>query len=182
MENIHEHMSKMKDLLSSLEDMIDASKAAFLSNKLSVEKNALFDFIDDLRIIMEDMSKDLPNEIKQARRIVGESEKILTDARNKAAIIIKSAEAEAAQLVDEHELAKKASVQAMQMVEGAKKEAREFRKNAVEYADENLSKAEEAIRAAVDKFSSSVMAVEEQFDETLNGLYETRKELRGVKE
>lgn len=182
MENINEHINRINDQLSAMEDLIDASKSAFLSTKLSIDKTAIYDIIDELRIILEDINKDLPNEIKQARRLISESDKILTDSKNKAVMIVKSAEAEAEQLVDEHELVKKASAQAMQMIEEARKSAREFRKNAVEYADETLAKVEDSVRDSMEKFASSALMIDEQFNETINSLYETRKDLRGVKD
>jgi vacuolar-type H+-ATPase subunit H len=180
MENINDHIARIYDQISAMDDLIDASRATLFSGKLAVDKNALFDIMMELRGILEDINKDLPGEIKQARRIISDSNKMIDDAKNKAAMIVKTAEQESERLVEDHELVKKASVQATHIIDEARRNAREFRKNAVEYGDETLAKIEDSVRTAMEKFGKSAVAIDEQFNETINAVYETRKDLRGA--
>ncbi|MDR2903640.1 MAG: hypothetical protein LBU77_03950 [Clostridiales bacterium] len=182
METIKDYLARIEDQLSKMEDLLESCRTVPFSGKVSVDKHSVYDIIDDLRPIIEDINKDLPNEIKQARRIIADSDKILGDARNKAGMVIKNAEAEAEKLVEEHEIVKRASQQAMQMIEETRKSARELRKNAIEYADEILAKAEESVRESSDKISAQIHSAEEFFSKTVDTLYENRKELRGIKE
>lgn len=182
METIKDYLARIEDQLSKMEDLLESCRAVPFSGKVSVDKHSIYDIIDDLRPIVEDINKDLPNEIKQARRIISDGDKILSDARNKAGLIIKNAEMEADKLVDEHEIVKRASQQAMQLIEESRKSARELRKNAIEYADEILAKAEESVREAGDSFSMQARGAEDFFSRTIDTLYENRKELRGIKE
>ncbi len=182
METIRDYLARIEDQLSKMEDLLESCRAVPFSGKVSVDKHSIYDIIDDLRPIIEDINKDLPNEIKQARRIIADGDKILNDARNKAAMLLKNAEIEAQKLVDEHEIVKRASQQAMQLVEESRKSARELRKNAIEYSDEILARAEEAVRQASDKFTMEARNVEEFFSQTVDTLYENRKELRGIKD
>jgi hypothetical protein len=165
-----------------LENLLESCRAGVLSGKVSVEKQRIYDIIDDLRLITEDIGKNMPNEIKQARRIIADGDKILNDSRNKAQIVIKNAENEAAKMINEHEVIKQASVRAAQMDAESRKSARELRKNAIEYSDEILAKTEEAVRAASERFTTETRGVEDFLNDTADTLYENRKELRGIKD
>lgn len=182
METVVDYLARIDDQLSKMEDLLESCRGVPFSNKVSVDKHQIYDIIDELRPIIDDIGNDLPNEIKQARRIISDGEKIIGDAKMKSDSILQNAEAESAKLVDEHELVKKASAQAMQLLEESKKTARELRKNAIEYADEILSRAEDAVREAMDQAAMQANATQEFFSSTVDVLYENRKELRGIKE
>jgi len=179
MESISVYLQKIEDLLSKIEDIIEASRAVPFSTKVSVDKNAVYDVIDDIRPILDDMSRDLPNEIMQAKRIISDSEKITNDARGKANQLLKNAENDVAKLVSEHEISKLAVEQGSQIVEEAKKSARDMRVNVMEYADEILSKSETILRETLDIYSRRMREVENHISETIDTLYENRQELRG---
>ena len=182
MESVSVHLTKIEDLLSQMEDILEAARAVPFSNKVSIDKQAIYDIIDDLRPVIVDMQKDLPNEIIQAKRVISDGDKILNDARNKAAMVIKSAEGEVQKMTDEHEITKLATAQATQIVEEGKRNARELRLNAMEYADEILAKTEDIIREAADSFVRHSREAEAFFDKTVDKIYDNRQELRGVKQ
>jgi len=181
MESASIHLTKIEDLLSQMEDILEAARAVPFSNKVSVDKQAIYDIIDDLRPTVEDISKDLPNEIVQAKRVISDSEKIQQDARNKASMILKSAEAEVQKMTDEHEITKLATAQAAQIIDEGKRSAREMRVNAMEYADEILARSEEIIRDAADNFVRRARDAESFFNDTIDTIYNNRQELRGMK-
>jgi hypothetical protein len=106
MESISVYLQKIEDLISKIEDIVEASRAVPFSTKVSVDKNAVYDVIDDIRPILDDMSRDLPNEIMQAKRIISDSEKMVNDARVKANQLLKNAENDVAKLLSEHEISK----------------------------------------------------------------------------
>lgn len=181
MEAISVHLAKIEELIGKIEDILEGAKPVPFSGKVAVDKHVVYDIIDDLRPYIDDINKDLPNEIIQAKRVISDSEKIINDARNKANMVLRNADAEIAKLTSEHEITKHANAQAEKIVEDGKKSARELRLNAIEYADEILAKAEDTVRTSLNIFAKSAREVEDTFGETIDLIYENRQELRGIK-
>lgn len=180
MESISAHLAKIEDLILRIEDLLEGSRPAAFSGKVSVDKNKIYDIIDELKPYLDDIMRDLPDEIVKAKRVVADSEKIIDDARGKASMILRSAEAEVEKLVSEHEVTKVANQQADAIVEDARKFAKELRLNAVEYADEILMKTEETVREAQGIFNKSLRMIETSFGDTVDLIFENRQELRGT--
>lgn len=88
--------------------------------------------------------------MKQAKRIVEEKARIITEAKQEAENILDNAESRIAALVDEHEITKKAYEQAEVIISNAKKNAREIRLGTREYADNILGKVEEILDETLD--------------------------------
>lgn len=166
-------MESIYDYLEKLEDVLDNSKAIPFSNKISVDKEELFEIISDIRL-------NLPGVIKQAQRLSDSCDKIINDANNKANSIIREAEDNAQRLVMESEITKLANQQASVIMEEAKQTAREMRIGAVEYADELLANVEKSIKDSLDAFNKTSKQVDEFMANELNIIYENRQELRGT--
>jgi len=165
-------VESLLDYLDIIEDIVDSSKPVPFSNKVSVEKEKLFDVISEIRL-------NLPNEIRQAQRIIEDHDKIINEARNKAMSIIKDAENQVKVLTSEHEIYKIAKNQAGEMVEEAKVNARDMRLSAMEYADEILAKTENMVREAMKDFNQQHRMIDDYFGNTVDMLYQNRQELRG---
>ena len=78
-------MDTVLKLLDELETVIDQSKHMAFSSKVQIDKNELFEIITEIRL-------RLPNELKQAKWVIEERNKILIDAQNEAEEIVKAAE------------------------------------------------------------------------------------------
>ena len=182
METVKDYLAKIELQLSKLDDLLESSRSVPFSSRVSVDKTNIYEIIDEIRPVIEDIGRDLPTEIKQARRIISDGDKIIAEAKTKASMLINSATSEAEKLVEEHEIIKRATQQALQIIDESRKNARDLRKNAVEYADEMLAKAEESVRSTLDRFSSQAQASEEALSNMIDTLYENRKEIRGIKE
>ena len=180
MEAVNVHLTKIEDFLSQIEDLLEAARSAPFSSKVSIDKQALYEIIDDIRPALGDLQKDLPNEIMQAKRVIEDRDMIINDARNRAGMMIKTAEGEVQKMTEEHEITKQATVQAGQIIEESKRNARELRLNAMEYADEILAKSEDIIRDAADSFVRRAREAEAFFNDTVDTIYNNRQELRGV--
>ena len=178
MESINVHLQKIEELILQIEDVLEGSRPVAFSSKVQVDKNRLYDVIDELKPHLDDIVRDLPDEIVKARRIVADKDKILEDATSKASLMLRQTEADMDRRVSEHEIAKKAAVQADIIVEDARKFAKELRINAYEYADELLRKAEETVRAAQGSFNQSLREIEASFSETIDTIFENRQQLR----
>jgi vacuolar-type H+-ATPase subunit H len=167
-------MESLLDYLDMLEDLLDSSRSVPFSNKLSVDKEKVFDIIRDIRL-------NLPNEMRQAQRVVEEHDKILSDAKLKSAAIIKEAESTAKNLTNNHEIYKRATEQATEVVEETNKKARDMRLNAMDYADEILAKTEQIVKEAQDNMVELYKGINDHFKQTNEILHSNREELHGVK-
>ncbi|MDR1540177.1 MAG: ATPase [Clostridiales bacterium] len=167
-------MESLLDYLDMLEDLLDSSKSMPFSNRVSVDREKIFDIIRDIRL-------NLPNEIRQAQRIIEEHDKIINDAKIKAASIVKEADGTAKMMTNNHEIFKRATEQATEVIEETKKNARDMRLNAMDYADEILAKTEKIIQEAMTNIDQQHQMINEYFAKTTDVLYSNRQELRGGK-
>lgn len=165
-------MESLLDYLDAIEDILDTSKSVPFSNKISVEKERIFDIISEIRL-------NLPNEIRHAQRIIEDHDKIINEAKARAAGIIKESEGEAKTLTNNHEIFRRATEQASEVIEETKRNARDMRLNAMDYADEMLEKTESMIREAMENMEQQYKIMLDYFAQTIDVLYENRQQLRG---
>ncbi len=128
------------EILEEIEDSIEKNFSVF--GMTAVNKEDLLSMLEELRL-------KLPDEIKQAKWVKEERQKILAEAEKEADSIIEGAKEKVLALVDEHEIAKQAKAKAEQIMADAKAQELEMRKNAIIYADSMLEK--------VESISSSVL-------------------------
>ena len=112
------------EILDLMDEMLDKAWNMPMSNGKCVI-NA-----DRMRELIDDIKRNLPQEIKQARLIVQDRTDILSDARKEADQLVKVAEEKARRLVDQNEITKTAKQNAMEMVQNAQAQARSLKKAA----------------------------------------------------
>lgn len=162
--------SSINDLLDALEDAIESAKAIPLTQKVSVSKDELFNIIGEIRL-------HLPGEIKQAQRIVHNSEKIIDEANSKANSIIRDAESNAEKMTLEHEITKRAKEEADAIMMEARTKAEDMRVGAIEYADQMLSNTEKQIRGVLDNFAKRSDSIQDFLNTEAEAIYGERQEL-----
>lgn len=135
-------------ILETLEDVIEKSVNVPFSGRCMVDKEEILEIIKEIRL-------KIPDDIKQAKWVKEERQRILLEAQKEANNIIKDAENKISSLVDEHEITKKAYEQANEIVANAQKNAREIRLGTREYADGVLNKVEEILHDALEVISSN---------------------------
>ena len=121
--------SSVYTLLENLEDIIEKAKQAPLSSNVKVSKEEIFEIIDGIRLA-------LPQEIKQAQRIVHNSETIIDNAHASAQGIINAANETAEKMTMEHEITKRAQEEAEAIINDARTKAEDMRLGAIDYADQ----------------------------------------------
>lgn len=126
---------KINELLDELKEEIDNSPKSVFSNKRSVDADIMHEIITDI-------TTALPEEIKEAKRIVEEKEQIIAAARDEAAAIVSSAEDELQTRISENEIVREAEVKANELKELAQGNAKEIVIGAREYADDILKELE----------------------------------------
>jgi len=119
-------------LIDKLDDLVHNAKRLALTDQVRVDKEEIYDILDQMRATM-------PEESKQARWIVKELQEMLAKAKREADRISEQARDRAAKLVDEEEIKKQAERAAEDIIEDARAREREIRLGAEDYADEILN-------------------------------------------
>ncbi len=128
----------IEQLIDALEDKIDSCPTIPLWGRGIIDKDELLDMIQDIRM-------KFPDEMKQAKWVKEERQRIISDAQKEAASIIKAAEDKIAAMVNEHDITQQAYEKANQIVDSAQTNAREIRLGANQYADDVLRALEEEL-------------------------------------
>ena len=119
-------------LLESLEDVIERSRSLPFSAKGIVDKEEILDLIKEIRL-------KLPDELKQAKWVKEERQRILVEAQKEADGIVKEAENRIISMIDEHEITRKAYEQKKEIIENANERSREISNGTKAYADNILA-------------------------------------------
>ncbi|WP_024834098.1 ATPase [Ruminiclostridium josui] len=130
-------------ILETLEELVEKSPSVPFSGKCLLDREEILEIIKEMRL-------KLPDDIKQAKWVKEERQRILLEAQREANNIMKDAENKIASLVDEHEITKKAYEQSNEIIAAAQKNAREVRLGAREYADSVLNKVEDILSEAAE--------------------------------
>ena len=120
------------NLLETIEDMLENSKTLPFTNKAVLDKEELLDIIKEIRL-------KLPEELKQAKVIKEEHDRIIEKANEEAQDIVKEAENRIISMIDEHEITHKAYEQKNKIIENANDMAREISNGTKAYADNILA-------------------------------------------
>ena len=129
-------------LLETLEELLENSKRLPFTSKGIVDKEEMLDIIKEIRL-------KLPDELKQAKWVKEERQRILVEAQNEADEIIKEAENRIISMIDEHEITKKAYEKKVEIIETANEMSREIKSGTEEYADGVLAGIEVALEDAL---------------------------------
>lgn len=136
------------EIIDKLEEKIDKAMNIPIINRSLMDKEELLADIEDIRL-------QLPEELKQARWMKEERKKIISEAQQEAESIIKAAEEKTIQMVQEHEITKKAYERATSMIDSAKENAQETRKQTLEYCDEILYGMQQKFESLIETLKES---------------------------
>ena len=120
------------NLLDSLEELLENGKKVPLSGKVIVDQEDITELIKEIRL-------KIPDELKQAKWVKEEREKILAEAKKEADDVVKEAENRIIAMIDEHEITKQAYEQKNQIVSAANESSRQITQGARQYADNILA-------------------------------------------
>lgn len=161
-------------LLDTLEDLLEEGKTIPFSTKGIVDKEQLVDIIKEIRI-------KLPDELKQAKWVKEERQRILVEAQKEADNIVKEAENRIISMIDEHEITRKAYDQKTEIIETANEMSREISKGTKEYADSLLANTEGVIQQTLDKLGTNMTEamnlMQMSLEDTLKTIQNSRREL-----
>lgn len=118
-------------LIDRLEQLVSSGTRLPLSSRTMVDEQEFLDIIDQLRVTV-------PDEVKQARRVSQEKDRVILQAEEEADKILNTARERATQMLQENELLRQAQEDAQRLLAEAQRDAAEIRRGADLYALEVL--------------------------------------------
>ena len=161
------------ELIDTLEEAIERSASIPLSGKSLVDKDELLDLIEEIRLKM-------PEDLKQAKWVKEERQRILHEAQKEVNTIVKSAEDKLISMINEHEITQQAQEKAEEIIENAKNTAKEIRVGVRQYSNDILADLEDVvdeIKGTLHKSLSDVRESVDSIDDALKIIDENRNEL-----
>jgi DNA anti-recombination protein RmuC len=136
-------------LIDQLEALLnEGSHPPLVGKRVLIDEHRAWEVIDQMRV-------SIPDEVKKAKRINQERDRIIAQANEEATRIVELGRDEAQQLASETEISKQAQARAQTIVERAQREADALKADADDYTIQVLSKLEEdlakALRAYTDQ-------------------------------
>jgi hypothetical protein len=114
-------------LVERLESIIANGRRLPLTNNVVIDQAAALGLIDELRVAV-------PEEVRAAKRINSEGERIIEKAQEEAERIVARAQEQAAFLIDERGLTQQAEAESRRIIGESQDEAEDVRRGADEYA------------------------------------------------
>jgi cell division septum initiation protein DivIVA len=140
-------------LIDRLEALLNEGSHPPLTKKVLIEEQRAWEIIDQMRIA-------IPDEVKKAKRINQERDRIIAQANEEGARIVELSKEEAERLTGDSEVTKAAQTRANTIIERAQREAEALKLDADDYTmqvlgklDEDLTKALSIVRNGLLKLS-----------------------------
>ena len=129
----------IEDIITALYDLIqDARGLPLGADKCIVERDKVLDMLDEI-------SAQLPAELKQSRTIVDSRNELIGQAKREAEAIVRKAQEDADRMVSQQAIYEEAKRKCAEMVAQTKEQITNLRKISNDYMDDALRRTEDAI-------------------------------------
>jgi vacuolar-type H+-ATPase subunit H len=142
-------------LVERIEALVVNGRKVPMTSQVILEQAAVLDLIDQLRVA-------IPEEVKQARRINQESDRVLSKAREEAEQIIGAAQEQAALLLQDQSILREAETRSQDLLDKAQAKAEETMHGADQYAADVLVRLESDLVKTLSVIKKSLEVLEER--------------------
>ena len=133
----------IEQIMNELEEKIGSCRTIPFWGRGIIDKEEIIEMI-------QEMKNKFPEEMRQAKWVKEERQRIIGDAQKEAAAMVKATEEKIAAMVNEHDITQQAYSKANQIVDSAQQNSREIRLSANQYADDVLRALEEELIKTAD--------------------------------
>lgn len=140
------------ELLDELEEIIEKGASVPFSGRCILERDELLDLVQELKL-------KLPDDLKQAKWIKEERQRILHEAQVEADEIIKAANEKGISMINEHEITQQAMEQARQIIDKANQEAYAISDSSYNYTDNLLQTVENVTLSTIKELEQCISIV-----------------------
>jgi hypothetical protein len=119
-------------LVDRLEELFNQSKPIWFTHSVVVDEDKFLDIIDQMRIAV-------PEEVKKARQLYAQKDRVLAQAQEEAQRTVELARQKAAEMVDKEALVVEAQRHANLIIEQSQVTAEEIKLGADQYSEDALA-------------------------------------------
>ena len=160
------------DLLDELEEIVDTAPSVPLTGKIMVESSEILEIVDDIK-------KSLPEDVKQAKWLKDEKERILAEAKEEYEKIILEAKKQAGFLVDNNDITLTAKKRADSISDAADDYSKVLKMKTYDYLDRMLYDMQDKVDQLNVRYASEMYeSLEKSFEEINSQLQKNRDELK----
>lgn len=164
-------MKTIDESINQLEELVNSAKTMPFANKSLIDAEKVKDIIEDMR-------KNLPEEIKRARYIDNEKDKIIAEAQAKANQLVDTAEERSKSLMQTTDARVKTLISENNITQQALKEAKSILNKAQAKADEiilNATNKADGLKKATNEYILKNLSTSEQIlMDSLDSIRKTR--------
>jgi len=146
-------------LVERLEALVVNARKLPMTSQVILEQATVLDLIDQLRVA-------IPEEVRQARKINAESERVIAQARDEAEQIIGAAQEQAAVLLQDQSVLRAAETRAGEIERSAQGKADETMRGADQYASDVLVRLESDLVKTLSVIKKSLEVLDERKPDT----------------
>jgi hypothetical protein len=150
-------------LVDRLEELVSLGKRVPFSTRVMVEEEEFLALVDQLRVAV-------PNEIKQAQRVIKERERIIGEAQDEAAEIVDRAHEQADRLVSQSALLADAKQRGEEILRRAEEEQQRTKGELDVYVMQQAQLVEDSIQRAI-------AVMQDAADESLDNIIELKAQV-----
>lgn len=150
-------------LVDRLEELVSLGKRVPFSTRVMVEEEEFLALVDQLRVAV-------PNEIKQAQRVIKERERIIGEAQDEASQIVDQAHSEADRLVSDSALMLETKRRGEEILRRAEEEQQRTRGELDVFVLQQVQLVEDAVHRGM-------AVIQEAADDTLETIHELKSQV-----
>lgn len=141
---------EIMEIIDMMEETIDKAPVVPLSGKILLDKEDILDYIQEMRLVF-------PDEVKEAKWVKGERQRILSEAESKAEDMMKNAEEKMVQMIDENEITRQAYERASEIENETRTNAAQMKAEFDQYINDMLNELERHLDVLVKKVQDDKM-------------------------
>jgi len=169
------------ELLEYLEEILENAPKVPITGKAMIDTKEFEEVIEQIR-------NYLPDELKKAKWVMGEKDRILEDAQKEYQNVKKETMEMMRQNIENHDMVKEAKLRANEIIALAQRDAKAIRIGSREYSTEILSQLDkeieekklQLIQSMQDSFEKAAKEIDEKMTKSSDTIKENINELRNM--
>ena len=166
-------MMNVDRLIKELEDIVNNASSVPLTNKVMVDG-------EEVISILNEIEKVLPDEIKQARWIQNERDRILTEAKKEYETVVNDAKRHAEALVDKNEVLSRSRKRSEELMKVTDENIRKMKMGTYDYIDNVLYTFQEQMVELNKLYEEMFSTLNNSFDKVEKLLVDNREEIKDM--
>lgn len=164
-------MMKIDELLKEIEEIINTASSVPLTGKIMIEGEEIINILNEIESV-------LPDEIKAARWIQNEKDRILNEARNEYDTVINDAKRQAEALVEESEILAKVKKRSQEIMHITDENVKRLKMSTYDYMDSVLYKFQEEMVQLKGMYDEMFTNLESTFNRVEMMVNQNREEIK----